>query len=316
MQDNTAIAITRSERGYQMSFMSRLKKRLATIDSHLCVGLDSDYSRIPYFIKDSRTVGEAIFEFNKLIIEETADWAVAYKCNVSFYACHGVDGLSALALTNKFLAEIAPSVPRLADCKRSEMGESVKLVGDEIFGWLGFDCVMVTPWFGFDTIRGYLSDDDHGVVVYAHDSNPSAGEIQDLMLADGRRVYEVVAEKAAGEWNHNGNVWVEAGVTYPEALRRIRGIVGDEMPILVAGIGPQGGKPAALRGFFGRDGRRLLANSSRGIIFASSGANEHDYRRDVRMAAKNLVEQLQSVRDMSCGQIAEDLGALIVGESN
>jgi orotidine-5'-phosphate decarboxylase len=275
--------------------MSHLKEILAAIDSHLCVGLDSDYSRIPDFIKDSRTVCDAIFEFNKLIIEETVDLAVAYKCNVSFYAGCGVSGLSAIERTNKFLSEFAPSVPRLADCKRSEMGESVKLVGDEIFGWLGFDCVMVTPWFGFDTIRDYLSDDNHGVVVYAHDSNPSAVEIQDLALADGRHVYEVVAEKAAGEWNLNGNVWVEAGATYPEALRRIRGIVGDEMPMLVAGIGPQGGKASDLKGLFGRDGRRLLANSSRGVIFASAANDESGYRRDVRAATENLVEQLRSV---------------------
>jgi orotidine-5'-phosphate decarboxylase len=101
-------------------------------------------------------VSDAIFEFNKLIIEETADLALAYKCNVSFYAGCGVSGLSALEWTNKFRSKFASSMSRLADCKRREMGGSVKLAGNEIFGWLGFDCIMVTPWFGLDTIRGYL----------------------------------------------------------------------------------------------------------------------------------------------------------------
>ncbi|MDR1874333.1 MAG: orotidine-5'-phosphate decarboxylase [Synergistaceae bacterium] len=273
-------------------FITRLKRMPAVRNSHLCVGLDSDYTRIPDFIKKGRTVQDALFSFNRMIIEETWDLAVAYKINVSFYSLHGDAGLSALARTNRYVRERVPETPILADVKRSEIGSAVRMVAVELFDRLGFDGVMVTPWFGVDTLKDFLVDDTKGVVVYVHDSNPSAVEIQDLLLADGRRVYEVVAEKVAGEWNLNGNVFAEGGATYPEALRKIRRIVGDEMPLLVAGVGPQGGTLSALDGLFGNGGRRLLVNSSRGVIFAGVAENDADYRRSVRSAAQTLRERL------------------------
>jgi orotidine-5'-phosphate decarboxylase len=169
------------------------------------------------------------------------------------------------------------------------------LVRQEIFDWLGFDCIMVTPWFGSDTFRDYLEDESKGVVVYVHDSNPSAAEIQDLVLSDGRKVYELVAEKVAGAWNINGNLFAEAAATYPRALRRTRQIIGEDMPLLVAGIGPQGGKIENLAGLFGTGRRRLLVNSSRGIIFSSSADNESKYRQEVGLAAQGLVERLRII---------------------
>jgi orotidine-5'-phosphate decarboxylase len=169
------------------------------------------------------------------------------------------------------------------------------LVRQEIFDWLGFDCIMVTPWFGSDTFRDYLEDESKGVVVYVHDSNPSATEIQDLVLSDGRKVYELVAEKIAGAWNINGNLFAEAASTYPEALRRTRQIIGEDMPLLVAGIGPQGGKIEDLAGLFGLNGRRLLVNSSRGVIFSSSADDGVKYKQEVRLIAKELIKQLRVV---------------------
>jgi orotidine-5'-phosphate decarboxylase len=273
--------------------MERLKNRLDNMESHLCVGLDSHYDKLPCFVKKGRSVSEAIFEFNKMIVEATSDLAAAYKMNVSFYAGYGEEGLAALRRTNRYLREVDPSVPIIADCKRSEMGETVKLVRQEIFDWLGFDCIMVTPWFGSDTLRDYLEDESKGVAVYVHDSNPSAAEIQGLVLSDGRKVYEVVAEKVAGAWNVNGNLFAEAAATYPDALRKIRRIIGEDMPLLVAGIGPQGGKIGDLAGLFGLNGQRLLVNSSRGIIFSSSAADGVEYRQEVRLVARKLVEWLR-----------------------
>jgi orotidine-5'-phosphate decarboxylase len=201
------------------------------------------------------------------------------------------------------------------------MGETVKMAAGELFDWLKFDCVMVTPWFGFDTLRDYFDYDDKGVLVYIHDSNPSAAEIQDLTLADGRKVYEAVAEKVAkktavkdGEdwramdwnqrdwanegWNLNGNLWAEAGATYPRQLKRIREIIGQDMPLLAAGIGAQGGKAEDLRGLFGTNGRRLLVNSSRGIIFAGLDEKAADYFAKVRDAAKSLRDELWEIAEL------------------
>jgi len=258
-----------------MKFNNKLISALERTTSHVCVGLDSRYDRIPDFIRKGKSVSEAIFEFNKQVVLATHEVAAAYKSNVAFYAGFGAEGLEGLRKTNEFLAKEYPAIPILADCKRSEMGESVKMIKNEIFEWLKFDCVMVTPWFGFDTVRDYLDDEKNGVCVYVHDSNPTATEFQELELRDGRRVYEYVTERVCEYWNENGNVFIEAGATYPEALKKVRQIAGEDMVILTAGVGVQGGTIEALKGVFGKDGKRLLVNSSRGIIFAGEGKKDY-----------------------------------------
>jgi len=273
-----------------MKFIQKLTQSLDTKNSHVCVGLDSRYDRIPDNLKKGRSVAEAIFEFNKQVVEATQELAVAYKSNLAFYGGFGAEGLDGLAKTNRWIQETYPEIPLLADCKRSEMGESVKMIEFEIFEWLAFDCVMVTPWFGYDTIRDYLANDRHGVAVYVHDSNPTAAEFQELELKDGRQVYEAVTQQIVDVWNTNGNIIVEAGATYPIALKKVRQIVGEEMPILTAGVGVQGGQIANIYGTFGKDGKRLFVNSSRGIIFAGEGKT--DYFGQVRSAAQTLRDQL------------------------
>jgi len=279
-----------------MTFNTKLVSSLDKKQTRLCVGLDSRYDKIPEDMRQG-SIKDTVFYFNKQIIEATQDLACVYKMNVAFYAGFREEGLEALQLTNEFLHETYPDIPLLADCKNSEMGESVNMIKQEMFDWLGFDCVMVTPWFGFDTVREYLDDEYHGVCVYVHDSNPSASEFQDLELKDGRKVYEVVADHVAKKWNMNGNVFVEAGVTYPDALRKTREIIGEELPLLVAGVGPQGGKVEALQGLFGKNTYRLAVNSSRGIIFA--GIGKPDYFSAVRNAAITLAQTIDAVAKQS-----------------
>jgi orotidine-5'-phosphate decarboxylase len=274
-----------------MEFQNKLFHSIETKNSHVCVGLDSRYDRIPDSLKKGRSISQSIFKFNQNVVEATSDVAVVYKMNVAFYAGFGAEGLEGLRLTTEWIRSHYQDIPLLADCKRSEMGESVKMVKQEIFNWLNFDCVMVTPWFGFDTVRDYLDDNQKGVCVYVHDSNPSAREFQDLELVDGRRVYEAVTERVVTTWNSNGNVFVEAGATYLPQLKRVRQIVGDEMVILTAGVGAQGAQVTDLSSeLFGKQGKRLLVNSSRGIIFAGEGAA--DYFEKVRAAALTLKRDL------------------------
>lgn len=269
-----------------MKFIDKLINSFNDSNSHLCIGLDSRYDKLPQIVKKSSTIEQSIFTFNKQVIDTTHDIVVAYKINVAFYAGFGKDGLEALRLTNEYIRNNYSSIPLLADCKRSEMGESVLMVKQEIFDWLNFDCIMVTPWFGIDTVKEYLKWDEKGVCVYVHDSNPSAIEFQDLELKDGRQVYEVVAQNVSRNWNINKNIFVEAGLTYPKQLKRIREIVGQNMPILASGIGPQGGDIKNLSGLFGKDGRRLMLNSSRQIIFA--GIDKKDYLTYIRKATEEL----------------------------
>ncbi len=277
-----------------MKFITKLTSNLDSKQSNVCVGLDSRYDRIPEFIKQGRSVSQAIFEFNKQIADATHDVAAAYKSNVAFYAGFGAEGLEGLRLSNEYIKATYPEIPLFADCKRSEMGESVKMIEYEIYTWLAFDCVMVTPWFGFDTVRDYLAKEEQGITVYVHDSNPTAAEFQELELKDGRKVYEAVTQQVVDVWNTNGNVIVEAGATYPDALKKVRSIVGEDMPILTAGVGIQGGSIDDIKGTFGTNGLRLFVNSSRGIIFAGEG--KEDYFGAVRDAAITLRDQLALAR--------------------
>jgi orotidine-5'-phosphate decarboxylase len=292
------------------TFKQLLIDRLDSCVAPLCVGLDSRYDRIPEELRAGCSVADAIFNFNKTIVDLSHNVVAAYKMNLAFYAGFGAQGLEGLRKTTRYIQERHPSIPLFADCKRSEMGESVEMVRREIFEDLGFHCVMVTPWFGFDTIRDYLVNPSHGVVVYVHDSNPSAFEIQDLLvvgrpspegrpniaaehLSEPMPLYEYVTRKVIQEWNTNGNVIIESGLTYPRALARVRAVAGDDMPILVAGLGAQGGKADDLHGLFGTRNRRLFVNVSRGVIFPSGeGAWEHR----VKAALMNYVEMLQKAQ--------------------
>ncbi len=281
------------------SFIGKVINRLDTTDSHLCVGLDTQHEHIPAFIKEGLTVPEAILAFNKRVIDLTNDICVAYKINIAFYLSQGQAGFEALERTNSYLLNRYPDIPIFADYKVSEMGDANEALKRELFDLLHFDCIMVTPWFGFDTITSFLEDRGKGVIVYVHDSNPSATDLQDLELKDGRRIYEVVAEKVSNQWNKNGNVFVEAGATYPKQLRRVRQIVGEDMPILTAGIGNQGGKVEDLVGVFGKESKRLIVNSSRGIIYAGKHKPTETYFQFVRQAAQKLRQELKSVADKS-----------------
>ncbi len=280
-----------------MKFIKKLTNRLDTLNSHVCVGLDSRYDRIPEFIKKGKTVSEAIFSFNKELIAATHHVAVAYKTTLTFYNAFGDEGREGLRKTNHYLKANYPEIPLLADYKTSDMGESAKMMKKDIFDGLLFDCIMMTPWFGEDTIKEFLKDDACGVAIYVHDTNPTASEFQDIELKDGRRLYEAVAEKVAKSWNNNGNIFVEAGATYPTQLQRTREIVGEDMVILTVGIGPQGGDIKNLRGLFGKNGKRLLVNGSRSIIFAGEG--KKDYFQGVKDAAEQFRQDLSAIAELA-----------------
>lgn len=275
-----------------MKFIDALVASLETKKSHVCVGLDSRYDRIPDLIKKNITISQAVYSFNKHVIDATHDIAVAYKMNMAFYGGFGAEGLEGLRLTNEYLKKTYPEIPRLADYKRAEIGAGVELMAKEVFDWLQFTCMMVTPWFGSDTMEHLLTHEQYGVCVYVHDSNPGASEFQDAALAGGEKLYETVAKHVVRQWNSSGNVIVEAGATYPGALRRVRTIVGENMPILTSGIGSQGGKVSNFLGVFGKNRKRLIVNSSRGIIFAGEG--KIDYFGAVRAAAELLRTNLQA----------------------
>lgn len=272
-----------------MMFLRKLEQSWEKNDSLVCVGLDPDRSRIPEHLhKDS----DVIFSFNKAIIDATADLVCAYKPQFAFYA--GQNALGSLRKTMIYLRDRYPDIPVILDYKRGDIGSTAVMYAREAFTHYKADAVTVNPYMGTDTLKPFLDEQEKGVIVLCHTSNPGSVDFQDLRVeGDGRRVFELVAEKATKDWNYNNNVSLVAGATFPEDLGVIRKIVGD-MPLLVPGIGAQGGDvEAVLKNGLDSKGTGLIINSSRGILYAS---RDTDFELRAREAAMTLRDQINLLR--------------------
>jgi len=264
-----------------MTFFEDLETRIDRIGSVLSVGLDPDPARLPAAVTDADLPRWA---FNRRIIDATHEYAAAYKPNAAFY--EDPDGWRALKETVAYAH--GKDVPVLLDAKRGDIGNTARQYAellDEV------DAITVNPYLGGDSLQPFLSKSDKGVFVLCRTSNPGGADIQDRELADGRTVYEQVADLAAG-WNEHGNVGLVVGATAPEELESLRERVPD-LPFLVPGVGAQGGdaEAAATAGLAGGVG---LVNSSRGIIFAGEGSE--DWERAAGVAARRLRDRLEEYR--------------------
>lgn len=246
----------------------------------LCIGLDTDIDRIPGHM---RSIGahETITAFNRAIIDATRDVAGSYKPNSAFYEAHGDEGWSALCDTVEYIHEQAPGVPVILDAKRGDIGNTNGGYIASAFERMRADAITVSPYMGGEALAPFLELKDKGIFVLCRTSNSGAGEFQDLKV-DGEQLYKTVARHVAGTWNANGNCGVVVGATYPGELHEVRKIVGD-MPILIPGIGAQGGdlEKTVHEGSDSR-GRGMIIAASRAIIYASAGA---DYAEAARAKA-------------------------------
>lgn len=257
----------------------------------VCVGLDSEYAKLPECVKEPDPKN-SITAFNRAIIDNTKDLVCAYKPNLAFYLAHGTLGLKALKKTMVYAKRVAPSVPVILDAKVGDIGNTNIGYVQLAFGYLNADAITVHPYLGQEALKPFLDQKDKGIIVLCRTSNPGAGEFQDLHIAGipntsqrDVKMYRHVASEVANEWNKNNNCMVVVGATYPEELRQVREIVRD-MPILIPGIGSQGGDlEKSVQ--FGKDsyGTGIIINSSRGIIFASNG-------RDFAQVAGNETKKL------------------------
>lgn len=256
--------------------IDKYNRRAGAANSLLCVGLDSDYARLP-----ERFLAEDVpqFAFNRWIIEQTHPYAAAYKPNIAFYEARGVEGLRALELTQDYLRAQHPDILTICDAKRADIGSTNQGYVTAIFDHLGFDAVTLNPYLGREALAPFLDRADKGCILLCRTSNPGAGELQDLPI-DGLPLWLVIAQRVAADWNAHGNCMLVAGATYPDELRRIRATVGD-MVLLVPGIGAQGGDvDATVRAGLDSAGRGMIINSSRGIIFAHDPADAARTLRD------------------------------------
>jgi orotidine-5'-phosphate decarboxylase len=247
--------------------------------SWLCIGLDPDPELMP---------AVDVLKFNKAIIEATSDLVCAYKPNLAFYEALGTGGL---AILEKTIKHVPDDIPVIGDAKRGDIGNTARAYARALFSVLGFDAATVNPYLGFDSIEPFINYQDKGVFVLSRTSNKGATDFQDL-ITGGLPLYEAVARKAK-EWNTYGNIGLVVGATYPEELKRIRSIC-PEMPLLIPGIGAQGGDLASAVGY-GVDARaeKAIINVSRQILYSSKGK---DFARSARNLAEKIRDQINDYR--------------------
>ncbi len=265
----------------------------------VCVGLDSDYEQLPIAVKQSGSVEEALFVFNREIIDATYDLVCAYKPNAAFYEAQGEAGLRALMRTMYYIRETYPTIPVILDAKRADIGSTNAGYVSAAFDMLGVDAITVHPYLGKEALAPFLARKGKGIVILVKTSNPGSGEFQDMLVGEAREpLYQVVARHVAQSWNANGNCAVVVGATYPAELQKVRAMVGD-MPILIPGIGVQGGE-IAVTVSAGKDSRGwgMIINSSRGIIYAS---RSQDFAEAARQATEQLRNEIVRVAGVRAG---------------
>ncbi len=234
--------------------------------SFLCVGLDTDIKKIPEHLLSCE---DPIFEFNKAIIDATADYCVAYKPNVAFYESLGVAGWNALDKTVKYLRENYPDQFVIADAKRGDIGNTSSLYARAFFESLQVDALTVAPYMGEDSVKPFLAYEGKWVILLALTSNPGSRDFQFMAQPDGERLFEMVLEKAQ-RWGNEDNLMFVVGATQGEMFADVRRVAPRSF-LLVPGVGAQGGSLEEVAKWGMTTECGLLVNSSRGIIYASHG---------------------------------------------
>jgi len=255
----------------------------------VCVGLDSDLSKIPQCIRQE-DVYKTMIAFNTAIVDATSDLVCAFKPNSAFYEAHGNNGIRALKETISYIRKAAPKVPIIFDVKRADIGNTNEGYASFGFDYVEADGITVHPYLGGEALRPFLSRKEKGIFVLCRTSNPCAGEFQDLSIGC-MPLYQRVALRVTQEWNENRNCALVVGATYPEELKAIRNLVEDTT-LLIPGVGfQQKGIPLkkqveqVVNAGKDRSGRGMIINSSRGIIFAS---NKPDFAEAARTETEKL----------------------------
>lgn len=257
--------------------------------SILCIGLDSDLSKIPHHLL---TADDPIFEFNRQIIDATHDVAIAYKPNVAFYESQGSRGWRSLERTAEYLATLGDNIFTIADAKRGDIGNTSGQYAKAFLAappdGLGFDAITVAPYMGSDSVVPFLSFQDKWVILLALTSNSGADDLETQLMHDGRPFYEQVLH-VSQQWGDAENMMYVVGATRPELLGSVRKLVPHHF-LLVPGVGAQGGSlQEVCRHGLTPDGG-LIINSSREIIFASAGM---DFAKAVRQGALALQQEMK-----------------------
>jgi len=258
--------------------------------------LDTVVSRIPEAVSPGSEPWRRVVEFNAQIIEATADLVCAYKPNSAFYEALGQGGFQALRETILAVRAMAPGVPVILDAKRADIGSTNEGYVAAAFDALLADAITVHPYLGAEALKPFLARGEKMIFVLARTSNPGAGEFQDL-LSDGVPLYRQVARAVATDWNQRGNCALVVGATYPQELERVREDVPPKLPILVPGVGAQGGSLEDVVAIHTKAGSTsFLINASRSVLYASSG---EDFAAAARAEAQNLAAGIKAASNAS-----------------
>ena len=270
-----------------MNFKQKLADVSHSNNSLVCIGLDVDKEQMPKFLFESSK--HPYFEFNTSIIDSTKDLVCAYKLNMAFYEVLGVEGIQLLQKTINYIPK---DIVIILDGKRNDIGNTARKYAQTMFETLHADAITVNPYLGKDGVAPFLEYKDKCSFILCRTSNDSAGDLQDLITSK-TPVYQVVAKKIK-EWDKNNNCGAVVGATYPEELKTIRSIIGDEMPILIPGIGRQGGDvKKTIKNGANSKGKMAVINSSRGIIFAGDG---EDFAEISRRKTVSLRDEINKFR--------------------
>jgi orotidine-5'-phosphate decarboxylase len=258
-----------------VTFFEQLTRRSREIDSLVCVGLDPDFRK--HRVED-------VASFNRAIIEATAPFAACYKPNIAFYEQFGLPGLRALEST---LTAIPAGIPVIGDVKRGDIGNTAEAYARAMFEQWGFGAVTVSGYQGRDTVEPFLAYEGRGVFVLCRTSNPGAREFQEQPLANGRMLFEEVAVTASA-WSPS--IGLVVGATAPNELRTVRRLV-PETPLLIPGVGTQGGNPDEVVAAAGYLPGKMVVNASRGVMYAAEGPGFADA---AGAAARFLRDQMKA----------------------
>ena len=263
--------------------------------SLLCVGLDPDPERFPAHLRGDAS---RIFDFCAAVVDATADLVIAFKPQIAYFAAHRAE--QQLERLMAHMRSVAPRVPVILDAKRGDIGSTAEQYAIEAFERYGADAVTLSPFMGFDSVQPYLKYHGKGAFLLCRTSNPGGDDLQNQRLSSvegAPLLYEHVARLAQGPWNLNGQLGLVVGATYPAEIERVR-LVAPTLPLLIPGVGAQGGDAVATvrAGWRALDGETMapiVVNSSRAILYASSGA---DYAQAARREAQKTRDQLQAAK--------------------
>ncbi|RJG07827.1 orotidine-5'-phosphate decarboxylase [Noviherbaspirillum cavernae] len=274
-----------------MTFINKLNAVWKAHSSLLCVGLDPDIAKFPAHLQGKP---DAILTFCKAIIDATADTACAFKPQIAYFAAlRAEDQLEEICA---YLRQKYPHIPIVLDAKRGDIGATAEQYAREAFERYNADAVTVNPYMGFDSVAPYLEWKDRGVIILCRTSNPGGSDLQFLQV-DGKPLYQHVAQLVAEKWNTNGQCALVVGATFPDELAQVRKIVGD-MPLLVPGIGAQGGDiQATVKAGQTANGTGMMINSSRAILYAKTDEKTgEDFTQAARRVALETRDAINRFR--------------------